>query len=267
MRSNCRIENTLTSDTFGPNPPKASRLDIALVARGLVGSRARARDLIARGLVAVDGIPAVKPAMAVGPANEIALTTDANRYVSRSALKLLAALSQFGFSAESIAALDIGASTGGFTQVLIEHGAARVFAVDVGHGQLDAALREDPRVVVLERTDARALTPERLNAATIGAVVADVSFISLTKVLPIPLALAALDAWLVALIKPQFEAGRAAVGKGGIVRDRAARQQAVDHVRDWVVAQPGWTLSGIIPSPITGGSGNEEFLIGARKHA
>lgn len=267
MYCNGRIESTLTPDTFGPNPPKASRLDIALVARGLVGSRARARDLIARGLVAVDGIPAVKPAMPVGPANEIALAADANRYVSRGALKLQAALTQFSFSAEGISVLDIGASTGGFTQVLLEHGAARVFAVDVGHGQLGAALRGDPRVVVLERTDARGLTPERLNAATIGAVVADVSFISLTKVLPVPLALAAPDAWLVALIKPQFEAGRAAVGKGGIVRDAAVRQQAVNHVRDWIAAQPGWTLSGIIPSPITGSSGNEEFLIGARKHA
>ncbi len=256
----------MTPDTFGSIPQKASRLDVALVARGLVGSRARARDLIARGLVAVDGVPAVKPAMPVGPANEIALAADADRYVSRGALKLLAALSQFGFSPAGLSALDIGASTGGFTQVLLEHGAERVFAVDVGHDQLAAALREDPRVVVLERTDARALTLERLDGATIGAIAADVSFISLTKAVAVPLTLAAPGAWLVALIKPQFEAGRAAVGKGGIVRDATVRQRAVNDVRDWIAAQPGWTISGVIPSPVSGGSGNEEFLIGVRKH-
>ena len=146
--------------------------------------------------------------------------------------------------------------------MLLERGAARVFAVDVGHGQLHARLAEDPRVVSLERCDARSLDRTRI-PEPVGAIVADVSFISLTKALPAALALAAEPAWLVALVKPQFEAGRAAVGRGGIVRDAAARARAIALVQDWVAAQAGWQVAGVIPSPIAGGSGNEEFLLGA----
>jgi 23S rRNA (cytidine1920-2'-O)/16S rRNA (cytidine1409-2'-O)-methyltransferase len=189
----------------------------------------------------------------------------ASPYVSRGGLKLAAALDAFGFSPEGRVALDLGASTGGFTDVLLTRGAAKVYAVDVGHAQLDQRLRADPRVVVLEATDARSLDPS-LVAERVSAIVADVSFISLTLVLPAALKLAEPDAWLVALVKPQFEAGRDAVGKGGIVRDAARRKKAVAKVRDFI-EKAGWTVAGEIASPIRGGSGNEEFLIGARHGA
>jgi 23S rRNA (cytidine1920-2'-O)/16S rRNA (cytidine1409-2'-O)-methyltransferase len=177
-------------------------------------------------------------------------------------LKLIAALDYFRFPVAGVVALDVGASTGGFTEVLLARGAARVYAVDVGHGQLHARVASDARVVSLEGRDARQLD-DMLVSEPVGAIVADVSFISLMKALPVPLTFARAGAWLVALIKPQFEAGRAAVGKRGIVRDPAARQRAVALVRFWVAAQPGWRVLDVIPSPIAGGSGNEEFLLGA----
>ena len=180
------------------------------------------------------------------PAPTCSVAAGAGDHVSRGALKLMAALEHFRFSALGVVALDVGASTGGFTQVLLERGAARVYAVDVGHGQLHARLAEDPRVVSLERCDARSLDRTRI-PEPVGAIVADVSFISLTKALPAALALAAEPAWLVALIKPQFEAGRAAVGRGGIVRDAAARARAVALVQDWVAAQAGWQRGGRDP--------------------
>jgi 23S rRNA (cytidine1920-2'-O)/16S rRNA (cytidine1409-2'-O)-methyltransferase len=238
------------------------RLDRVLVERGLVASRSRARDLIARGCVMVDGATATKPGLEIQPDAAVSLADDVQAYVSRGSLKLKAALAHFGFEAAGIAALDVGASTGGFTQVLLEAGARRVYAVDVGRGQLDPLLRQDPRVVSMEGTDARSLTPADV-PESLGAVVADVSFISLTKALPVPLSLTAPGAWLAALIKPQFEAGREAVGKGGIVRDAADRQRAVSIVRDWLAIQPGWRVAGVIESPLLGGSGNQEFLIGA----
>jgi 23S rRNA (cytidine1920-2'-O)/16S rRNA (cytidine1409-2'-O)-methyltransferase len=242
-------------------PRRASRLDLVLVARGLAPSRARARDLIRRGLVEVAGAIVTRPAVVVVGEVDIRVLGGAAD-VSRGAAKLVAALDSFAFPVEGRVALDIGASTGGFTQVLLARGAARVYAVDVGHGQLDPRLAADPRVVSLERCDARrldrALVPE-----PVDAIVADVSFISLTKALPVPLSLAAPAAWLVALVKPQFEAGPAAVGRGGIVRDPAARRRAVEAVRDWVAAQPGWRVVDVVASPIAGGSGNEEFLLGA----
>jgi 23S rRNA (cytidine1920-2'-O)/16S rRNA (cytidine1409-2'-O)-methyltransferase len=238
------------------------RLDLVLVERGLAVSRARARDLIRRGLVEVAGTVETKAGATVAPGADVRVAAGAGDHVSRGALKLMAALEHFRFSALGVVALDVGASTGGFTQVLLERGAARVFAVDVGHGQLHARLAEDPRVVSLERCDARSLDRTRI-PEPVGAIVADVSFISLTKALPAALALAAEPAWLVTLIKPQFEAGRAAVGRGGIVRDAAARARAIALVQDWVAAQAGWQVAGVIPSPIAGGSGNEEFLLGA----
>lgn len=241
-----------------------ARLDRALVERGLVATRSRARDLIARGCVSVDGTTVLKPGLEVRPDAGIALSGGGHEYVSRGALKLSAALMDFGFSAAGLAALDIGASTGGFTQVLLAAGARRVYAVDVGRGQLHEALRLDPRVVSLEATDSRDLTEADV-PEPVGAIVADVSFISLTKALAVPLSFAAPNAWLIALIKPQFEAGRAAVGKDGVVRDPADRQRAVAFVRDWLAAQPDWGEAGVIESPLLGGAGNQEFLIGARR--
>ncbi|MCB1512732.1 MAG: TlyA family RNA methyltransferase, partial [Hyphomicrobiaceae bacterium] len=160
-------------------------------------------------------------------------------------------------------ALDVGASTGGFTEILLQHGVRRVYAVDVGHDQLHPRLRADGRVVVLERTDARSLSPERVPEA-VSAIVADLSFISLTKALGPALALSVPGAWLVALIKPQFEVGRDAVGKGGVVSDPAAHARAVETVQAWLETVPGWRAAGIVPSPIAGGDGNAEFLLGAR---
>jgi 23S rRNA (cytidine1920-2'-O)/16S rRNA (cytidine1409-2'-O)-methyltransferase len=246
----------------GAGPRGASRLDLVLVERGLAPTRARARDLIKRGLVEIAGKVEIRPAAAVSAEAPVSVA-GGKLQVSRGALKLAAALDYFGFPVAGVVALDIGAGTGGFTQVLLDRGAARIYAVDVGHGQLHASLTRLPAVVSLQGQDARRLDRSLIPAA-IGAIVADVSFISLSKALPAALALAAPQAWLIALIKPQFEVGRAAVGKGGIVRDAAARLRAVDEVRDWLAAEAGWRVAGVIPSPIRGGSGNEEFLIGAR---
>ena len=247
---------------------KKQRVDQRLVEEGLAPSRARAADLIRRGCVTVAGVVASKPGALVPDTAALALTAGAeaeNAYVSRGALKLAAALEAFDLSPAGHVALDIGASTGGFTEVLLARGAAKVYAVDVGQAQLHDRLRADPRVVPLQQTDAR-----HLDRTTIleppGAITADVSFISLTKVLPAALACAAPDAWLVALVKPQFEAGRAAVGKGGIVRSEQDRARAVAEVRQFLEGE-GWPVFGVIPSPITGGSGNVAFLIGARRAA
>jgi 23S rRNA (cytidine1920-2'-O)/16S rRNA (cytidine1409-2'-O)-methyltransferase len=233
-----------------------------MVELGLAPSRARAQDLIRRGLVDVAGVVEQRPGAGVAACAAIHLSQAAGDHVSRGALKLIAALDYFRFPVAGVVALDVGASTGGFTEVLLARGAARVYAVDVGHGQLHARVASDARVVSLEGRDARQLD-DMLVSEPVGAIVADVSFISLMKALPVPLTFARAGAWLVALIKPQFEAGRAAVGKRGLVRDPAARQRAVALVRVWVAAQPGWRVLDVIPSPITGGSGNEEFLLGA----
>lgn len=241
-----------------------SRLDLRLVQAGLVATRSRARDLILRGFVSVDGVACDKPSQTLADDARIALSTNAPQYVSRGAEKLVAALDQFGFEARGAAALDIGASTGGFTEVLLSRGARWVYAVDVGQRQLHEKLRRDVRVISLEQQDARTLSRD-LVPDPITAVVADVSFISLTKVLAPAMALTAPGAWLVALIKPQFEVGPDAVASGGIVRDEAARDAAVDAVRQWIAGVDGWRVVGLIPSPILGGSGNTEYLIGARR--
>ena len=206
--------------------------------------------------------PERKPGALVAPGAELAVNPGAARFLSRGGEKLEAAVDGFGFEPEGRVALDIGASTGGFTDLLIGRGAAKVYAVDVGSGQLHAKLRANPKIVSLEDTDARSLARSAIGEG-IGAIVADVSFISLTLALPAALRLAEPGAWLVALIKPQFEAGRKAVGKGGIVRSEAARREAVAKIRKFIEQQPGWTVVGVIPSPFPGGSGNEEFLIGA----
>lgn len=245
-----------------PNTDKPIRLDLALVRCGLAASRSQARDLILRGAVTVRGSPILRPGAGVTSADDLAVAVGATAWVSRGAVKLLAALDKFAFDPADRVALDLGVSTGGFTQVLLERGARCVYAVDVGHGQLHSSLADSARIVHLEGTDARALTRAEI-PAPVSAIVADVSFISLTKVLPAALALAASGCWLIALVKPQFEAGRDAVGKGGIVRAAADRARALALVRDWIAAQPGWRVVGEMVSPITGGSGNEEFLLGA----
>jgi 23S rRNA (cytidine1920-2'-O)/16S rRNA (cytidine1409-2'-O)-methyltransferase len=239
-------------------------LDLALVARGLVATRAKARDLIARGEVRVDGEVASKPAMGVREGQAIAVDAQAAAQVSRGAVKLAAALDHFKLDVRERTALDVGASTGGFTQTLLERAAARVYAVDVGKGQLHSSLLSDPRVVALEGCDARQLDGT-LVPEPIDAMVADVSFISLAKALPAALGLAAAGCWLVVLVKPQFEVGRDGIGKGGIVRDEGLRECALADVRDWLAAQAGWMVIGTMPSPIEGGSGNVEFLIAAVK--
>ena len=239
---------------------ETSRLDIALVTRGLVGTRARARDLIKRGLVCVDGAVVIKAGASVSANANLEIVGDDAHYVSRAALKLLAALDAFKLDPAGRVAIDVGASTGGFTQVLLERGAPRIYAVDVGRGQLHESLAADPRVISLEQRDARSLgsadVPE-----PVGAITVDVSFISLRLVLPHILTFAAPGTWLVALIKPQFEVGREHVGKGGIVTDEAARARAISAIRAFVDAQPGWRTRDPIPSPLTGQGGNQEYLL------
>jgi 23S rRNA (cytidine1920-2'-O)/16S rRNA (cytidine1409-2'-O)-methyltransferase len=234
------------------------RLDLALEQRGLVQSRARARDAVLRGTVTVNGVVAAKPGQMVGDGDGIALDDPASGYVSRSALKLIAGLDAGGIDAAGKTCLDLGASTGGFTQVLIERGAAKVFAVDVGHGQLHPTVAGLPGVVSMEGVNARDLT-RALLPDTIGLLVCDVSFVSVTKVLAVPLALCAPGADAVILIKPQFEVGREHVGKGGIVSDSSAIDRAIAHVIQHVVDK-GWALRATVPSPIAGGDGNKEVV-------
>ena len=233
------------------------------MARGLAETRARAQALLLAGRVFSGERRLDKPGLQV--AHDLALTVRGadHPWVSRGGQKLDHALTHFGVDPGGRTALDIGASTGGFTDVLLTRGASRVYAVDVGYGQLAARLRGDERVTVLERTNARYLTPEQVPEA-IDLVVCDASFIGLRTILPAALALAAPGARLVALIKPQFEAGRARVGKGGIVRDAAVHAEVCAAIRDWLTAQ-GWPVAGLVESPITGRDGNTEFLIAARR--
>ncbi|MGO4686007.1 TlyA family RNA methyltransferase [Hyphomicrobium sp. 2TAF46] len=241
------------------------RLDQMLVTRGLAPSRARAQDLIRRGFVRVGGRVCDKPAQDVSDTLMIEMSDVAPAYVSRGAEKLAAALVHFGFDPSNKVCLDVGASTGGFTEVLLEKGAARVYAVDVGTAQLHPRMKDDPRVVSLENFDARRLSRAEV-PDPVAAITVDVSFISVTKLLAPALQLSSPGAWMVVLVKPQFEVGRDNVGSGGIVRDEAARQGALENVRAWIESQPGWSVVGAIPSPILGGSGNSEFLLGARRN-
>lgn len=246
-------------------PATRQRLDELLVARGLFATRSRARDAVLRGTVTVAGHVETKPGRPVDAASEIGLDDPARAYVSRSALKLIAALDHFGLDPQGATAIDIGASTGGFTQVLLERGASRVYALDVGHGQLHDTLREDPRVVSLEGINARDLTRADLADAIPTFVVADVSFISLKLALPSALDLAATGARAALLVKPQFEAGRDAIGKGGILRDPATGPLLAADLSRWLDTQPGWRSLGVTASPIEGGDGNREFLLGGVK--
>jgi len=240
------------------------RLDVLLVDRGLADSRARAQALIRAGLVRSGTTVLDKPGALLAPDAPLELRGKEHPWVSRGGMKLAHALAHFGLDPAGRVCLDIGASTGGFTDVLLAHGAARVYAVDVGHGQLDWTLRNDPRVAVLERTNARHLTAAEIPERP-AFIVCDASFIGLEVVLPASLALAAPGAVLVALIKPQFEVGKGQVGKGGVVRDPAQHQAVCDRIRGWLAARPGWTVLGIAESPIQGPEGNREFLIAARR--
>lgn len=245
------------------NRPRRQRADLLLVERALAESRARAQAAIMAGLVfsgerridkAGETLSADAPLEVRGPDHP---------WVSRGALKLVHALDHFAVEPADLNCLDIGASTGGFTEVLLARGAGHVTAVDVGRGQLAWKLREDPRVTVMEGVNARTLSIEQI-PEPVDMIVCDASFIGLEKVLAAPLALAAPRCILIALIKPQFQLGRDAVGKGGIVRDPARHAEACDLVRSWLETQPGWTVLGIVGSPITGAKGNLEFLIVAR---
>lgn len=241
----------------------ARRADIVLVERGVFESRARARAAIDAGLVRIAGALVAKPSAAVDPDAPIDAVAP-HPWVSRAGLKLVAGLDAFAIPVEGLTGLDVGSSTGGFTQVLLSRGAARVFSVDVGHGQLHASLRADPRVVSMEGLDARDLRADMFATAP-DIIVCDASFISLKLVLPTALSLATPGAALVALIKPQFEAGRARVGKG-IVRDPAVHASVCADIQRFVEGL-GWRTTGVAPSPIEGGDGNREFLIAARKPA
>lgn len=241
------------------------RLDQMLVRLGFYESRSRARDAIARGAVQVEGRTISKPGALVMASAKIGIDDAAQRYVSRAALKLKAGLEAFGFDPTRRIALDIGASTGGFTQVLLEAGAAHVIAVDVGHGQMHGTLVRDPRVTNLEGLNARNLVASHLGGHDVTAVVSDVSFISLKLALPPALELAASGAFAVLLVKPQFEAGRTAIGKGGLLKDPGLAPDIADELAAWLHAQKGWRAVGPIPSPIEGGDGAIEFLIGGVK--
>ncbi len=242
----------------------ADRLDQVLVERGLAPSRSRARSLILEGAVQVGGRPATRPGDRVAGDAEIRLIAPDHPWVSRGGLKLAFGLDRFGFSPAGRVALDVGAATGGFTDVLLARGAVRVYAVDVGRGQLHPRLRADPRVVVHEQLNARDLSAEHIPERP-AAVVCDASFIGLETVLPAALGLAAPDAFLVALIKPQFEVGPAHVGKGGVVRDPARQDAAAARIAAWLADPMGWRVVGVADSPIRGGDGNRELLVGAVK--
>lgn len=241
-----------------------SRLDALLVTRGLASTRSRAADAIKRGTVCIAGIRAEKPGQRVALDAEVSIDDPAADLASRGGLKLIAALDAFGVEVKGLQCLDLGASTGGFTDVLIKRGAAHVTAVDVGHGQLLADLAENPKVTCHEKLDARNLTKDHLKTAP-ELLVADLSFIGLAKALPAALALAAPGACLISLIKPQFEAGPADVGRGGIVRDERVQSRVCDEIREWLT-DIGWKVEGLIASPIEGGGGNREFLICARNN-
>ena len=248
-----------------PQPkPAKQRADAALVERGLAESRTRAQALILAGVVFSGERRVDKPGQELREGDPLEVRGQDHPWVSRGGLKLAHGLEAFGLDPAGRVCIDVGASTGGFTHVLLHHGAARVYAVDVGHGQLAWSLRNDSRVVVLERVNARYLEPAQV-PEPVGAVVCDASFIGLSTVLPAALAMAAPGAFAVALIKPQFEAGPGNVGKGGVVRDPNMHRSVCAKVRTWWAGLPGWEVLGITESPITGPEGNKEFLIGARR--
>jgi 23S rRNA (cytidine1920-2'-O)/16S rRNA (cytidine1409-2'-O)-methyltransferase len=238
------------------------RADQLLVARGLVESRTRAQALILAGKIFSGERRVAKAGDLLADGVPLEVRGQDHPWVSRGGLKLAHGLAHFGFSPANRICLDVGASTGGFTDVLLANGATKVHAVDVGHGQLAWKLRCNERVVVHERTNARYLD-QSVVADPIAALVCDASFIGLATVLPAPLALCVPGAWAIVLVKPQFEAGAASVGSKGVVRDEAVHQAVCERVTTWWSKLPGWTVAGVVESPITGPEGNKEFLLGA----
>lgn len=241
---------------------KRMRLDAALVSRNLVLSRARGQALIMARRIRVNGEVVDKAGAAVTDEDEIGITELDHPWVGRGGMKLDQALRHFDVDVEGLVCADIGSSTGGFTDVLLSRGASRVFAIDVGYGQLDQRLREDTRVVVMERTNARYLEPEDVDPFDFASI--DVSFISLEMIIPVAVRLSKPDFRLVALIKPQFEAGRENIGKGGIVRDQMVRDEVVERIVAFTQSQ-GLEVVGVIESPIRGAEGNVEYLMYARR--
>ncbi|MGC6520670.1 MAG: TlyA family RNA methyltransferase [Candidatus Puniceispirillaceae bacterium] len=249
----------------GSSDQSQLRADALMVKRGLAASRERAQAMIADGQVIVDGTVLAKSSRRLRHDADITLTMPDIRWVSRGALKLIGGLDAFpGIDPKGLFCADIGASTGGFTEVLLDRGAAHVVAVDVGSGQLHPRLAADPRVESREGVNARHLAAADFSQPP-QMIVCDASFISLTKVLPPVMALAAPEATLLALIKPQFEAGRSQIGKGGIVRDSKVVSDVVASMEHWLAAEMGWQLIGTAPSPIAGQDGNREFLLAGRK--
>ncbi len=251
-----------------PRDPKAAkeRADKLLVDRGLAPTRARGQAMILAGQVYTGTKRIDKAGDLIAGDADLNIKGADHPWVSRGGLKLVHGLDHFGLDPTGRIAIDVGASTGGFTDVLLTRGAAKVYAVDVGHGQLAWKLRNDPRVVVLERTNARNLDRAQIREPA-NVVVCDASFIGLETVLPAALALTAPGAWAVALIKPQFEVGPNRVGKGGVVRDPILHQEVCDRIVSWFGDQAGWTVLGVVESPILGPEGNREFLIAARRAA
>ena len=240
-----------------------SRLDRLLVERGLAPSRTRAQALVMAGRVYGGDRRLDKPGMSLAANAPLSVKGPDHPWVSRGGVKLAHGLEHFRIDPAGLVCLDVGASTGGFTDVLLARGAARVYAVDVGHGQLAWKLRGDARVVVLERSNVRSLTPELIPEAP-GLIVCDVSFIGLRTALPRALDLAPPGARLLALVKPQFEVGVGRLGKGGVVRDPALHREVTETIRAWIEGRPGWSVQGVCESPIEGADGNKEFLITAR---
>ena len=253
--------------SFNPTArPRKIRADLLLVERGLVESRTRAQALLLSGKVFSRETRIDKAGQLLDAEAELEVRGQDHPWVSRGGIKLAHALDHFAIDPKDRFVLDVGASTGGFTDVCLQRGACAVYAVDAGHGQLAWSLRKDPRVVVLEKTNARHSTPEII-PGPVDLIVCDVSFIGLEVALPAALALAAPGADLVALIKPQFEVGKGQVGKGGVVRDPTLHREVCERIEAWLARQRGWTVLGLTPSPIKGPEGNIEFLIAARHAA
>jgi 23S rRNA (cytidine1920-2'-O)/16S rRNA (cytidine1409-2'-O)-methyltransferase len=244
--------------------PKRLRADQALVERGLAESRTRAQALILAGVVYSRERRIDKPGTLLSAEAPLVVKGRDHPWVSRGALKLLGALERFAIDPQGLVCLDVGASTGGFTEILLDRGAARVYAVDVGRGQLAWKLRNDPRVEVREGVNARYLSAEEV-PEPIDLLVCDASFIGLRTLLPAPLALVKPGGRAIALIKPQFEVGKGRVGKGGVVRDPALHEEVCDEITRWFEAEQGWDVLGLAESPNTGPKGNKEFLIAARQ--
>lgn len=260
------MRRTPPPDSQPPIRSARQRADQTLVDRGLAESRTRAQALILAGTVFSGERRIEKPGQVIHADAPLELRGQPHPWVSRGGIKLDHAIRHFSLTPRDLLCLDIGASTGGFTDVLLHHGAERVVAVDVGHGQLAWKLRNDPRVTVLERVNARYLAASQLPAGEVGALVCDASFIGLQTVLPAPLDICGPRAWAIALIKPQFEVGPA-IAKGGVVRDSAVHRAVCDRIVAWWGTLPGWRVLGVEPSPILGPEGNREFLIAATREA